>query len=333
MTDEEVDVLVVGSGPSGVNAAAPLVESGLRVRMLDFGNRDTEYESLVPGLPFSEIRRGDPDQHRYFLGDRFEGVSFGEVEAGAQLTPPRRFVERDTHELAPIESETFDPLQSLALGGLAAAWGAGCPPFLDQDLEGFPISHSDLVPHYEAVAERIGISGEQDDLAPYMGELKALQPAVESDTNAQSILTLYRRRRRRLNSGGFHLGQPRLAMLSRPLRGRSATAYRDMDFWSDRERTVYRPRWTVEDLRSQPNFEYVDHQLVESFSASSPGEVAVAARAEPGGEQRLHQARFLVLAAGALGTARIVLRSLGRFDHRVPLVCNPHTYCPMINLQ
>jgi choline dehydrogenase-like flavoprotein len=330
---EPVDVLVVGSGPSGVNAAAALVESGLRVQMLDFGNRDTEYETVVPAARFSEIRRTDPDQHRYFLGERFEGVSFDELGTGAQLTPPRRFVVRDTEALTPIESESFNPLQSLAQGGLAAAWGAGCPPFLDRDLEAFAISRSDLAPHYEAVAERIGVNGERDDLTPYLGELRALQPAVEIDTNASSVLAAYRRRSRRLNRRGFYLGHPRLAMLSQPLRGRAATSYRDMDFWTDRERTVYRPRWTVEELRSRPNFDYEDRVLVEAFTEPGRDEVEVSARRHPGGDRRTYRGRALVLAAGALGTARIVLHSLERFDHRVPLVCNPHTYCPMVNLR
>jgi len=35
-----VDVLIVGSGASAVNAAVPLVQAGLRVRMLDVGYRD-----------------------------------------------------------------------------------------------------------------------------------------------------------------------------------------------------------------------------------------------------------------------------------------------------
>src|SRR5439155_1703712 len=132
--------LVVGSGASAVNAASPLVAGGLRVRMLDFGNRDEVYESLVPAAPFSTIRRTDPNQHRYFLGDRYEGLALGRVSIGAQLTPPRQHVPRDTPALTPVISRTFFPLESLALGGLAAAWGAGCPPFIDADLAGFPIT-------------------------------------------------------------------------------------------------------------------------------------------------------------------------------------------------
>ena len=43
-----------------------------------------------------------------------------------------------------------------------------------------------------------------------------------------------------------------------------------------------------------------------------------------------HRARRLVLAAGTLGTARIVLRSLGSGSDVLPLLCNPYSYVPCI---
>src|SRR6476659_9068426 len=131
--DAQVDVIVVGSGPSAVNAAYPLVEAGLAVRILDVGNRDTTYASAIPEAPFSELRRTDPEQHRYFLGERFEGIRFDRMGMGAQLTPPRQYVCKDTERLQPIESSTFHPLQSLAEGGLGGAWGAGSPSFSSTD--------------------------------------------------------------------------------------------------------------------------------------------------------------------------------------------------------
>ncbi len=324
-------MLVVGSGASAVNAAYPLVAGGLRVRMLDFGNRDEVYEPLVPAASFATVRRMDAQQHRYFLGDRFEGFAVGRPSVGAQLTPPRQHVPRDTERLTPVVSQTFLPLESLALGGLAATWGAGCPPFIDADLAGFPIAHADLAAHYEAVAERIGISGARDDLQPFLGDLRAMQPATASDTNARCILDHYRRHRSALNRAGFHLGQPRMAILSQDHRGRSANPYRDMDFWSDHGKSVYRPRWTVEEMLHQPNFVYRDGLLVERFH-ETPDAVDVLARNPRTGASERHAARALVLAAGTLGSTRIVLRSLDAYGVRVPLVCNPHTYAPMLNL-
>jgi len=45
---DTVDVIIVGSGPGGVNAAAPLVAAGKRVLMLDYGNEDRRYAPLIP---------------------------------------------------------------------------------------------------------------------------------------------------------------------------------------------------------------------------------------------------------------------------------------------
>ena len=42
------DVIVVGSGASGVHAAAVIVEAGCAVTMLDGGYRDETYAKLIP---------------------------------------------------------------------------------------------------------------------------------------------------------------------------------------------------------------------------------------------------------------------------------------------
>ena len=331
MSTEIADVIVVGSGASAVNAAFPLASAGRRVRMLDVGNRDETYDRIVPEASFSELRRSDPEQHRYLLGEHFEGIGWGHTGAGAQLTPPRQFVTRDADRLQPISSTSFFPLQSLAEGGLAGAWGAGSPAFSPPDFDGFPIGYDDLAPHYEAVAGRIGISGTRDDLWPFLGELESLLPPVDSDDNGRTILARYIANRQRAQRRGLYLGQPRLAMLSKPYRGREATHYRDMDFWSDAGRSVYRPRWTVDELRSFETFEFVGRQLVVAFEEREH-EVVVTARHADTGKTETHRARHVILGAGTLGSTRIALRSLAAFGRRVPIVCNPHTYLALLNL-
>ena len=128
--------------------------------------------------------------------------------ACAQLTPPRQLVSRDVDEVTPVVSRTFFPIESLAAGGLAASWGAGCPPFSDADLEDIPLSRSDLEPHYQAVAERIGVSEARDHLLDFFGDLDTMQPPLEVDDNDVSILDRYAKRRERLNRSGFFLDHP-----------------------------------------------------------------------------------------------------------------------------
>ena len=61
------DVIIVGSGASAVTAAYPLVEAGLTVAILDYGNKDEIYKTLVPDTSFMDIRRSDPDRLKNYF--------------------------------------------------------------------------------------------------------------------------------------------------------------------------------------------------------------------------------------------------------------------------
>lgn len=326
-----IDVIVVGSGPGGANAAVPLVEKGLNVVLLDVGEEDTRYAKLIPPESFRSIRENDTEQHRYFLGDDFEGVPFGKVGLGAQLTPPRQYVMTSAASRRATESSTFQLSESLALSGLGAAWGAGVFPFSEAEVAGWPISRAELQPHYAAVASRIGTTGGDDALADELGEFTTMPP-VELDTSAQVVLDRYTSRRDSFTREGFFMGRTPLAICTNPLRGRGPAAYLDMEFWADSDRSVYRPRFTIEELKPRPNFSYEQKRFVRSFAESEAG-VEVTAENTESGALETYRARALVLAAGTTSSARIILRSLGRYGQSVPLLCNPYTYVPAVNLR
>jgi len=325
------DVLVVGSGPGGVNASAPLVAAGHRVTMLDFGNQDRHYAPLIPRRPFQELRRDDPTQHRFFLGDRFEGIPFGPVRVGAQLTPPRMHILRDAIERQPVHTDGFSVSMSLARGGLGAGWSAGVFPFTDEELAESGLSVADLRPHYDAVAERIGVCGDHDDLEGFFPSSPSMMPSLEIDPSSELILERYARERVGLNQTGFFLGRARLAVCTRRHRERGPHEYLDMDYWADLDRSVYRPQWTLEELQRAPNFTYLDRRFVLAFR-EEPGGVQVRTMHADTGAEETHGGAALVLAGGTLGTARIVLASLGLYDRPIPLLCNPYAYVPTLNL-
>jgi choline dehydrogenase-like flavoprotein len=325
------DVIVVGSGASAVHAACPLVEAGLRTLMLDVGHRDARYAPLIPDRPFSSLRREDPDQHRYLLGDDFEGIPFGGVRVGAQLTPPRAFITRDTAEWTPVDAPAFAGLESLAMGGLAAGWGAGVGRFTAQDLARTPLTPAALEPHYRTVEARIGVCGERDDLSQNLGDHATMMPPLKPDTASAAMLDRYHRHRADFHRAGLRLGITRLAACSRPFNGRGPHRYDDLDFWADKARAVYRPAWTLEELQNRPGFAYLTGRLVMSFE-ELPGAVRIHARNLETRTQEVHEARAVVLAAGVFGTARIVLRSLGLYDHPIPFISNPYTYSPCLNV-
>ena len=118
MKKKRSDVIVVGSGVSGVHATLPLIEAERMVTMLDVGYTDDTYAGLIPERPFAEIRCRDWQQHRYFLGDQFEGIELGPVGPTSQIPPPRQYVVRDPAKVAPVSFSAIRRRSSVSRGAV-----------------------------------------------------------------------------------------------------------------------------------------------------------------------------------------------------------------------
>ncbi len=329
----DFDILVIGSGPSGAQAARGALLCGARVGLIDVGNEDSRYRNLTPGKSFSELRRTDPGQQRYFLGEESEYIEMQESKVAAQFTPARRFITQDTSNLLPVDSDTFAAVQSLALGGLGAGWGAGCACFEAEEMAQVGLPWRPMQHYYQKVAEEIGVSGpEKDDTSTRMTSLTAMQPPLELDDNAGALWASYQKKRGKLIAGGFALGRPVVAILTQKLGEREPNAYHDMDFWSDAGKSVYRPRYTISELQSDGRFSYLRPFLAERFEEERDGTVSVRVRNLKSSQVETITGRRLLLAAGAINTARLAMRSLDAFGMPVPILSNPYTYLPCINL-
>jgi hypothetical protein len=330
------DVVVVGSGPSGAHAAAACAERGKRVQILDVGIDDPATRESIPAGSFRSLRHGDEQQARYFVGDDIAPEQLSGVRVGAQLTPPRRFITAESERLAPIASQTFGAMQSLALGGLGAGWGAGTYSYNSAELRAVGLPEIDMQRCYDAVAAAIGISAAaEDDTAAELSRYRPTQAPLELDTNAASLFRTYHAKRPAIQSRGLRVGRAPAAILSEPLERagivRNPNPYEDMDFYSDASRSVYRPRYTIEELGAYANVSYRDSVVVRRFVCDESG-VDIHVTHAITGQPSVVRARRLLLAAGALGTSRIVLRSLGLMNRDFPILSNAYTYLPCVNL-
>jgi choline dehydrogenase-like flavoprotein len=326
----EVEFIVVGSGASGATAATTLIENGARVLMLDGGQRDERYAGLIPEQSFVALRTSDEEQHRYLLGEHFESIATAGVMTGAQLTPPRRFIVAEVNRFLPVSSNNFAPLESLALGGLGSGWGLGCCVFSRGELTKAGLPVEAMRGAYQAVGDRIGISGTEDDAAPYtFAHLRGIQPSTPLDPTANRVLEAYIRKRRAIQAAGFRIGRPAMALLTEPKEQRRASLLRDMEFYSDADRAAWRPWMAIEVLERDARFQYQPGHFVTSFEERDD-RVVVNSIDMRTLQRRTHEGKRLLLAAGALGSARIAARSSPNPVARLPLLCNPYTYLPSV---
>mgnify|MGYP001561753189 CR=1 FL=1 len=325
------DFLVIGSGCTGAMAAQTLAEAGHTVLIIDGGQFDTTSAEKIPHETFESLRRKDESQEKYFLGDKFESLPADEIGSGAQLTPARNFLTKEVDKYLPMISDDFFAIESLAVGGLGGGWGLGCCVFNEKELIRAGLNAEKMNSAYQVVADRIGMCGEDDDARKFTSShIKNIQPAPSKDIPAEFLQKKFQKKQSALNANGFHLGRPALALLTQDKGNRKALDRRDMDFYDDHGHSAYRAWMTVAELKTKPNVTHEAGWLVTKFRELE-NSVEVTALRVGTNEEKIFSARKLILAAGPLGTARVVLRSVeGGMNKKLPLLCNPYNYTPFL---
>lgn len=328
-------VLVVGSGASAMHFAQSVLAKGWAVTMLDIGFEGPA--TVLPDADFGALKERLDDPIRYLLGERYECALLPGTRGEYYGTPPSQsFVFRELAGHA-FGATGFEPLFSWARGGLAQAWTGGCYPFNDDDLVDFPFGYGALGPHYSEVARRIGISGEADDLAQFLPVHEHLLEPLELDDHSRVLVEAYRRKRGRLNDAGCYLGRTRVATLTKPAGERGACEYLGRCLWGCPVRALYTPAFTLPELQRYPGFEYLPGWKVGHFRYEEGRVRSVVAEPVGGGPARVFPVERVVLAAGALNTSEIVLRSVhaatGEFVRLTGLMDNRQVLVPFVNLR
>jgi hypothetical protein len=327
------EYIVVGTGPTGAQATQTLIEAGAEVLVLDVAVKpDTKKLDSIPNKDYLKIRRDDASQRRYFLGENYEGITWGPIKTTTQLTPLRQYLSAKTQEWVPIISQNFNLVESLAYGGLSVGWGLGAQTYTPEELSGIGLDAEQMREAYKVIGDRIGISAGKDDVTPIaMSEYSDVQPAVKMDANMQSLLNKYNKRKNGLNKSNIYLGRTPLALLTKDLKKRKAYSYRGMDFYDDKGLSGYRAWMTMDELKGSKNLTFLSSKLVVKFSEQSDAVTVEVVDVETK-KQEVYKARKLILACNVAGTARIVIRSFGDYGVRLPLLSDPYIYIPGINL-
>jgi choline dehydrogenase-like flavoprotein len=327
-------VTVVGSGASGVHFALTVLQRGGTVRMIDVGR-----EGRSPALPdatLAGLKDRLPDPAEYFLGDRFDAVLLPGVSDEYYGIPPSKSFVFDQPDGFGHASSGFSPLFSFAQGGLGEVWTGGSYPLTSAEIEDFPFPYSDLARAYDVVAERIGISGEPDDLARFMPVHGHLQPPLRLDAHSERLLASYTRSRTRLNRSGAYIGRSRVATLSQPMGSREPCDYTGRCLWGCPRNSLYTPSQTLRECQTSPGFEYVSDAEVTQLRLGGDNRVVAVVARMRSGEVKEFPTDRVALAAGALLSTKIFLTTMmherGARLRLKGLMDNRQVLMPFVNL-
>jgi choline dehydrogenase-like flavoprotein len=196
-------VIVIGSGASGGMAAWNLTQKGIRVVLLDAGERFSRDDLWTHARPWEERER-----------------------RGRGLKPRDVFLDVKEQPYLTADDRPFDLVRVWGHGGKTNAWGRVSLRLSDLDFKSadadgweipWPIAYADVAPYYDRVEQLIGVCGGDDDSVVLPGS-RFLQPAPRP-----------RCAERLLARAGAKIGIPfvagRRANMTRPTRGFPACHY------------------------------------------------------------------------------------------------------------
>jgi choline dehydrogenase-like flavoprotein len=217
---------------------------------------------------------------------------------------------------------------SLAKGGFSNVWGAAMLPYLQEDIDDWPLTINDLAPHYRAATAITGLAAKHDDLESrfplYTDQLTDLQPSRQ----VKNFLHDLEQHRTELQRQGVVFGASRLAVRARNSQSRSCV-YCAMCMYGCPYGLIYNTSSTLEKLLTDDNFTYLKDIVVQKLIERN-GEVEILAESRINGTPQTFRARRVYLAAGALTSSKILLESLGAYHHPLTVKDSQYFLLPLL---
>lgn len=299
------DAIVVGSGPAGVSSAFPLVESGLKVLLVDGGR---EITLSPPSKPYLVSRMEDENQWKWMVGSDFHALRNIDAVSPKLRVPTHAHVFEGFSSANKLVTDGFVAVGSLARGGLSNAWGCGVARLSPDELRDYPFLASEIERSYQVVTRRMGISGAgSDDLSDYFGLDDWADPPIHMDALQSRLLERYTKEKPELSALGMRLGRSRVAVLVQDRGERKACDLTGNCLWGCHRRALYSAAEDLELLKKYPNFKYRSGFIVERVFRA--GEWRAVEGRDSAGHQTL-TARKIILAAGTLATTRLALQAV-----------------------
>ena len=293
----------------------------MRVLMLDAGRETTDHSILNRHDTLRQVRE-DSKHWKLMAGEQFERFDLDYGASPKYRVPAYRYDFTEFKQHYMVSTDNFTAHGSLACGGLSNLWGANVGRFDDADLKNFPISFKDLRRSYQCVSRRIGLSGtNNDDLSAFHGYEESLQPSLAMNGNARLLYNRYLSQPVPAHRRGVFLGYPRRAVLTRNHQGRQGCVSCGLCVYGCAIQSIWSAKYDLAKLLEFPNFSYRGGVFVSYLRPlDACYEVGVCPDRHRITEKM--QTKQVVLACGAIGSARLVMDTLKLYDESRKLLTN-----------
>jgi choline dehydrogenase-like flavoprotein len=329
VTSRNEMVYVIGSGPAGVAVAYALLKQGAEVTMLDAGlTLEQERSRLVDVLSHST-----PDEWSQTSLSTLKGSLAGDGRVmPRKLSYGSDFPYRDVEGGMSVIQSGVDVVSSSARGGLSNVWGGAVLPYRAEDIIDWPLSVDDLAPHYRAAFELMPLAAHRDDLEQEFPLYAPHCASIRPSTQAKALMYDLDASREMLSKEGIRYGHARLAVQVEAIRDQGGCVYCAMCLYGCPRKLIYNSAQSIDMLQARQGFYYRTDVVVDRI-VEEEAEVQLFCRHSSSQLQFSLRGERVYLAAGVLGTAKIILSSAAAYGRRLTVRGSQYFLLPLLRLK
>jgi choline dehydrogenase-like flavoprotein len=317
--------IVIGSGPAAAaTTLALLARDTESVVVMDLGaSLESNRRQLVASVATGHPNEWSADV-RSVLAHKPLAENRGELPQKRVLGSDFPF--RDLGQLEGIDVARGgnQSVVSGAFGGFSNAWGAQILPFTRETIGEWPIAYDALLPHYEAILRHLPFAAVNDDYSELFPLLAPAAPLPPLSDGAAAVLERYARHRSKVRRLGVLLGRARLAFAA------SRCVECGLCLTGCPSDLIYSARQTLAPLIRRGDVRHEPGLLALEVGEDEVG-CWVRARRLADGSIVTKRADRVFVAAGGLGSTRIVLNSARRSVRRLELAESVQFVLPFLS--
>ena len=317
---------VIGSGPAGVACAKGLLGRGRKILLLDAGlSLEPERAQVV-----RQFAQGAPENWSAAdLAGYRAGMTADVRGVPQKLVYGSDFAYRGAEEHLGVSYSGVGLRPSLAQGGLSNVWGAAMLPYLESDVADWPFKIASLAEDYAAVIGLTGLAACRDSLEQlfplYTDQFTELRPSGQ----ASRLLQAMEKHRDGLQQAGIYFGRSRLAVRGNAPAQNNGCRYCRLCMYGCPYGYIYNAADTLRTFQALPDFKYQASVIVTQVR-ETPGGVEILGYDRESRQPLSWECERVFLAAGAIATTRILLRSLEAYDQAVSLKDSQYFLLPLL---
>ena len=325
-----MNIAIVGSGLAAISAAKCLISRGLKPTIIDCGNTlEEERSSLVEKL--SHLEPSDWNKSDISLLAKNPTVH-NKKTFPQKLAFGSDFFYGKADQYQSVKCDGSIPPFSYAKGGFSAGWGAAVLPPDESDLSLWPIGIRELEPYFKKVLAETPYSGSNDDLSSVFPLFSEKVSTLKLSSGNKELLQDLLDYSSLCNEKNFLVGQSRLLVKAERDSNSDGCKYCGYCMSGCVYKYIYKASSVLEQLVSSGQVDYFPNILVQKVSEDKRS-VKVETLCITSHKTSILEFDKVLLAAGAVNTTRIVLRSKGLYDFSVRLLSTVTFVAPVFRLK